>query len=100
MKTLRHPDLAVSFYPARSQNIKDGPSRLDAARRTLEGLGAELKDFYLVTGQYDAVVVIEAPDDETVAKASMAIGSQGNVRIETLRAFSEDQYRDLVAALP
>ncbi len=74
--------------------------RTGCSARTLKGLGAELKDFYLVTGQYDAVAVIEAPDDEAVAKASMAIGSQGNVRIETLRAFSEDQYRDLVAALP
>ena len=46
------------------------------------------------------ILPIDAPDDETVAKASMAIGSQGNVRIETLRAFSEEQYRDLVAALP
>ncbi len=92
--------LLSRFTPQGLQNIRDGPSRLDAARRTFKGLGAELKDFYLVTGQYDAVVVIEAPDDEAVAKASMAIGSQGNVRIETLRAFSEDQYRDLVAALP
>ena len=92
--------LLSRFTPQGLQNIKDGPARVKAARRTFKGLGAELKDFYLVTGQYDAVVVIEAPDDETVAKASMAIGSQGNVRIETLRAFSEDQYRDLVAALP
>ena len=92
--------LLSRFTPQGLQNIKDGPARVKAARRTLKGLGAELKDFYLVTGQYDAVAVIEAPDDEAVAKASMAIGSQGNVRIETLRAFSEDQYRDLVTALP
>lgn len=82
------------------QNIKDAPARLDAAKQTLKGLGAKLKDFYLVVGQYDAVVVIEAPDDATAATASLAIGSLGNIRIETLRAFNEDEYRDLIGALP
>ncbi len=82
------------------QTVKDGPARLDAAKQTLQGLGAQLKDFYLTVGQYDAVVVIEAPDDETVAKASLAIGAIGNVRLETLRAFTEDEYRGIVGALP
>ena len=82
------------------QTIKDGPARLDAARQTFQALGAEVKDFYLTLGSYDAALVIEAPDDETVAKASLAIGALGNVRIETLRAFTEDEYRNLVGALP
>ncbi len=82
------------------ETIKDGPARLDAAKQTLRALGAELKDFYLTIGGYDAVVVLEAPDDETAARASLAIGSQGNVRIETLRAFTEDEYRELVGTLP
>ena len=82
------------------QTIKDGPERLEASRQTLEAFGAEVKDFYLAMGQYDAVVVVEAPDDETVAKASLAIGSLGNVRIETLRAFTEEEYRGIVRALP
>ena len=51
-------------------------------------------------GRYDAVVVSEAPDDETVAKLALSIGSQGNTRTETLRAFTEDEYRKMVAALP
>ena len=82
------------------RGIKDGPARLESARKTFEGLGARLTDFYLTVGQYDAVAVVEAPDDETIAKASLAIGSQGNVRIESLRAFNEDEYRRLVGALP
>ena len=65
----------------------------------LQGLGAELKDFYLVAGQYDAVVIVEAPDDATAAKASIALASQGNIRIETLRAFTEAEYRDLLAGI-
>ena len=50
-------------------------------------------------GRYDMVVVGEAPDDETVAKLALAIGSGGAVRTETLRAFTEDEYRQIIAAL-
>ena len=82
------------------QTIKDGAARLEAAKQTFRELGVELKDFYLTLGKYDAAVVIEAPDDETVAKASLAIGSLDNVRIETLRAFTEEEYREIVGTLP
>jgi len=51
-------------------------------------------------GRYDTVFIVEAPDDETVAKAVMALASLGNVSTETLRAFTEDEYRKIVAALP
>ncbi len=92
--------LLSRFTQQGAQNIKDGPARLEAVKETLQGLGAELKDFYLTLGEYDAVVVVEAPDDETVATASLAIGSLGNVRIETLRAFTEDEYGQIVGTLP
>jgi len=59
------------------QNIKESPARLDAAKKAFQAMGAELKQWYLVMGQYDAVVVGEAPDDETAAKLAIAIGSQG-----------------------
>jgi len=57
------------------------------------------KDFYRVMGQYDAVCISEAPDDETAAKLILAVGSKGNVRSETLRAFTEEEYRKIVGAL-
>ena len=57
-------------------------------------------EFYLVAGQYDMVVVSECPDDETAARVMLAIGSAGNVRTETLRAFTEDEYRKIIAGLP
>jgi uncharacterized protein with GYD domain len=82
------------------EKIKDGPARVDAARKAYEVLGARLKEFYLVTGQYDAIVVMEAPNDEVVAKLALALGSRGNVRSETLRAFTEAEYRNIIAALP
>jgi len=63
-------------------------------------MGAEIKQFYLTMGQYDFVVVLDAPSDETVAKFALAIGSRGNVRTETLRAFTESEYRQIIGALP
>ena len=59
-----------------------------------------MKAFYLVTGQYDAVAIAELPNDEVVARVALANGAMGNVRTETLRAFTEDEYRTIVAALP
>ena len=81
-------------------NIKESPARVDAAKEAFKAMGGELKEFYLVMGQYDAVVIGEVPDDETVAKLSLAIGSKGAIRMETLRAFTEDEYREIIAALP
>lgn len=81
------------------ERIKESPARLDSVKGLFKKMGAELKDFYLVQGRYDIIVIAEAPDDETVAKISLAIGAQGNVRTETLRAYTEDEYRKIISAL-
>jgi uncharacterized protein with GYD domain len=73
------------------KTFKDLKSRLDDTRRAGESLGATLKGFYLTMGQYDAVVITEAPDDATVAKLALGAAGRGNVRTETLRAFTEDE---------
>jgi uncharacterized protein with GYD domain len=82
------------------ESIKEGPSRLDMAKQAFNAMGGELKGMYLVMGQYDMVVIGEVPDDETVAKLSLTIGAQGNIRTETFRAFTEDEYRKIIDALP
>ena len=81
-------------------SIKDAPARLDAGKETLKSFGSELKAFYLTMGSYDIVAISEAPDDAAAAKVALTIGSAGNVTTETLRAFTEDEYREIVAALP
>ena len=81
------------------RNIKDSPSRLDAARQAMKDLGGELKDTYLTLGAHDLVAVVEAPSDEVLAKFALTIGSQGNVRTTTLRAFTETEYRGIVQSL-
>jgi uncharacterized protein with GYD domain len=82
------------------QNIKQSPSRLDAARKGFESAGVKLKDFYMVTGQYDMVAVIDAPDDAAVAKAILAASSQGSITSQTCRAFTEEEYRKIISGLP
>jgi uncharacterized protein with GYD domain len=80
--------------------IKDSPARLDAAKKAVASAGGKLLAFYLTLGQYDAVAVLEFPDDEAAARSALAAGSQGYTRGETLRAFTEEEYRDIVASLP
>ena len=82
------------------QSVKESPNRVEAARKAFEAAGGRLRDLYLVTGQYDFVAVIEAPDDETAARMALSLGARGSVRSETLRAFTEDEYRRIIGALP
>ena len=82
------------------QAVKESPARLDAGRKAFAATGLQIKEFYMVMGQYDAVIVSEAPDDTTYAKALLAIASAGKIQTETLRAFTEDEYRTIVSSLP
>ena len=81
-------------------NVKESPNRLEIAKRAFAAAGGELKAFYLTFVQYDAIVICEAPNDETAAKLGLAIGAQGNLRTETTRVFTESEYRTLIAGLP
>jgi uncharacterized protein with GYD domain len=90
----------VSYTQKGVESIKQLPARIDAARQAAKAVGAEIKQVYLVMGQYDAVVISEGPDDETAAKLVLATAMQGNVRTETLRAFPEAEFKRIVAGLP
>ena len=80
------------------QEFRDSPSRVEKAKAAIAAAGGEMKSFYLTMGRYDMIAVIEAPDDEVCAKVMLVLGSKGGVRTETLRAFTEDEYRNIVAA--
>jgi len=80
-------------------NVKESPSRLDSGRKAFKKFGVKIKDAYLTMGRYDLVCVVEAPDDETFARAMLTLGSQGNVQTETLKAFSEAEYRKIVDSI-
>jgi uncharacterized protein with GYD domain len=81
------------------KTFKDLPSRLEETRKAGEAVGAKLIAFYLTMGQYDAVVISDAPDDATVAKLALAAAGRGNVRTETMRAFTEDEARKIASEL-
>jgi uncharacterized protein with GYD domain len=82
------------------QSAKEAPARLDAAKQAAKAAGGEIKATYLVTGEYDLVNVVEAPNDETLARLLIVTGMQGNLRTKTVRAFTEDEFRRIIASLP
>ena len=61
---------------------------------------ATVEGFYSTMGRYDMVVIVDAPNPETVAKIVLATASSGAVSTETLPAFSEEEYRKVISELP
>jgi uncharacterized protein with GYD domain len=80
--------------------IKESPTRLDVARRAAQALGGEIKEWFLTLGQYDAIAIIEMPNEESLAQLVLALAAAGNIQTETVRAFTEAEYRVLLASLP
>lgn len=81
------------------KSVKQSPKRFDAARKVAKKHGCEIKDMYLTIGAYDLVVLLEGADDESVAKFLLTLGSAGNVRTTTLKAFPEDAYRKILGSI-
>ena len=79
-----------------SNKVRHGLTR---ARKGFEAAGVKMKDFYMVPGPYDMVAVVEAPDDMALAKAILGATSQGNITSETCRAFTENEYRQIIGEL-
>lgn len=92
--------IALASWTAEgAKNIKDSPARLDAAKALAKKLGCELQQFYMTIGSHDMVVIMEAPDDETMAKFALNLARGGAIRTTTLKAFSEDSYRKIIGSL-
>lgn len=81
------------------RNVKDSPKRLDAVKKSLKELGGEVKAFYMTQGTFDLVLISEVPNDEVLAKFLLKAGSAGNVRTTTLKAYTETEYRNIIASL-
>lgn len=74
------------------KTIKLKPERIKEVDREVEKMGGKIIAQYAVLGPYDFITVIEAPDNETVAKISMEIGARGSVKILTLAALNIDDF--------
>jgi uncharacterized protein with GYD domain len=79
---------------------KNAPARIDAAKEAYKKAGGELKAVYLTMGQYDLVAIAEMPNDEAVARLALGMGMQGNIRTETMRAFTESEFKKIAGSLP
>jgi uncharacterized protein with GYD domain len=82
------------------RNVKQGPQRLEAAKKAAEAAGGSLVFFYMTMGQYDFAALVELPNDDAAARMLLATGMQGNMRSTTLKAFTEDEYQKIIASLP
>lgn len=73
------------------KTVKEHPNRIQEVNREIEAMGAKVVSQYAVLGPYDFVNVVEAPDNETIARVSLELGARGTVQIMTLPAIAVEQ---------
>ena len=88
--------MICKFTSKGAENIKASSDRIAKVKKMFKDSGANIISFHIVLGRFDTIVHVEAPNDETIAKLSLQIGALGNVHIETLRAFSEEEFLAMV----
>ena len=84
--------MLTTLTPEGVQTLKNNPSRILEVNKELAQLGAEVKAQWAVLGQYDFVNVVEAPDEKTVARVSLELGSRGTARYETLTGIPVEEF--------
>jgi uncharacterized protein with GYD domain len=96
------PKFAVlmNFTDKRIKNIKDFPSGLQKSLEIMETHGVKVEALVYTLGRYDAVGIGDAPDAETVSKAMLHMASLGEIKTETLRAFTPEEMIEMVKSLP
>ena len=93
----------ITLYKLTDQgikNIKDAPKRLEQNIKNAEAAGAKIIGFYAVMGEYDYVSISEGPSDEVVMTRMLDICSKGSVRTTTLKAFTQQEFVEIVKKLP
>jgi uncharacterized protein with GYD domain len=88
--------ILANFTDQGMRNVKDTTKRADAVREAAKKFGANMKEIFWTIGQYDMVVTVEAPDDAAVSAFALAVGAQGNIRGQTLRAYSKDEMNGIL----
>jgi len=77
-------------------SFQESVTRYESSQEQFQQLGVSFQDVYWTLGEHDIVSIVEAPDDETLAAALLRLGSAGNVRTHTMRAFSQDEMRSVI----
>ena len=84
--------MLTTLTPEGVQTLKNNPSRILEVNKEVEQLGASVKAQWAVLGQYDFVNIVEAPDEKTMARVSLELGSRGTARYETLSAIPVEDF--------
>jgi uncharacterized protein with GYD domain len=84
--------LLTTLTPEGVQTLKNNPGRIREVNKEVEQLGATVKAQWATLGQYDFINVLEAPDEQTIARVSLELGSRGTGRYETLTAIPVDDF--------
>ena len=82
------------------RNVKETIGRAEAFKEMAKKSGITVKDLYWTLGQYDQVCVFEAPDDQTAASVLLSADTLGNIRTQTLRAFTSVEMEKILANIP
>ncbi len=90
----------VRYTQQGAAKIKESPARLDAAKKAAEATQGKIHGWYLTMGKYDAMLISEFPNDEAAARFMLSTDAMGNITTHTLKAFTEAEYRKIVASLP
>jgi uncharacterized protein with GYD domain len=86
----------ANFTEQGIRDVKDSPQRADAFKDMAKKAGATVKDVFWTLGQYDAVAIVEAPDDVSATALGLSVAKLGNVRTQTLRAFSAAEMKNIL----
>ncbi len=89
----------INFTDQGIRNVKQIPERRKAGIAAAEKLGIKVKDAYWTVGAYDAVVVADAPNEEAMTTWALSVASKGNIRTQTMRAFSADEMNKILAKI-
>ncbi len=89
----------VNWTDQGAKSARDSARRFDAAKKLLQDMGGDFKAVFMTMGEYDLVIVYEAPDDAVAARFILQLGMLGNVRTKTMKAFPEAAYRGIMASL-
>lgn len=90
----------ANFTDQGIKTIKDTTKRADAAKEIAGKFGVRMNELYWTQGQYDIVTLCQADNEASIAAFGLALSSQGNVRFQTLRAFTREEMGGIVAKLP
>jgi uncharacterized protein with GYD domain len=82
------------------KGIKNAPARVEEAIKGVQAMGGKVLGVYVVTGEYDYVTIGEFPNDQVAMTFALALGSRGNVRTTTMRAFTKEEFAEMVKNLP